>query len=69
MSRLLTLPQVAEALGLSVRKLRNDIAAGLFGPDIVRFGRSVRVSEAALARWIEAGCPRRDAWQEVPHVN
>ena len=65
MPRLLTLRDVARALGLSVRKVRMDAAAGRFAPELVRFGRAVRVREAELVAWIDAGCPRRDRWQKM----
>ena len=63
MPRLVTLRQVAEVLGVSGRKVRNDIASGLFGPAVVRLGRAVRIREAELTAWVEAGCPNRDTWK------
>ncbi|MCZ2399264.1 MAG: helix-turn-helix domain-containing protein [Phycisphaerae bacterium] len=62
---MLTLTDVARTLGLSVRKVRNDAAAGRFAPKLVRFGRAVRVRGAELSAWIEAGCPDRDAWRSA----
>ncbi|MBP7748499.1 MAG: helix-turn-helix domain-containing protein [Phycisphaerae bacterium] len=64
MSRLLMLRDVARTLGLSVRKVRMDAAAGRFAPALVRFGRAVRVRESELSAWIDAGCPDRNEWQK-----
>ncbi len=63
MSRLLTLSEVARVLGLCVRKVRDDERAGRFGPEIIRFKRSVRVRESELAAWIDSGCPNRVTWR------
>lgn len=62
MPKLLELQDVARTLRLSVRKVRKDAAAGRFGPELVRFGRAVRVRDAELSAWIEAACPDRDTW-------
>lgn len=65
MQKLLTFNEVAQTLGLSVRKVRLDAASGRFGPELVRFGRAVRIPEAELAAWIEAGCPDRERWEST----
>ena len=49
MPKLLRMQDVAWALGLSVRKVRKDAAAGPFGPELVRFGRAVRVRDSELS--------------------
>lgn len=73
MPKLLKLCEVAETLGLSVRKIRKDVEDGRFAPTLVRFGRSVRVRQDELAEWIAAGCPDRSAWraarEEVAHAS
>lgn len=61
-SSLLTIPDVAEATQKSARGIRKDIAAGRFGPDLVRLGRSVRVRADEFEAWIAAGCPARTKW-------
>lgn len=49
---LLTIPQVAKALGLSRAMVYSLIAKGE-GPPVIHFGRSVRVSVTSLRKWIE----------------
>jgi excisionase family DNA binding protein len=48
---LLSVPEVAKALGLGRTKVYELIAAE--GLPVVRFGRAVRVSIASLQQWIE----------------
>jgi len=48
---LLSVPEVAKALGLGRTKIYELIACE--GLPVVRFGRAVRVSAASLQRWIE----------------
>jgi excisionase family DNA binding protein len=48
---LLSVPEVAKALGLGRTKVYELIACE--GLPVVRFGRAVRVSAASLQRWIE----------------
>ena len=55
MSRLLTVPEVADRLGLSTRTIRKRIAAGEL--PAIRLGPAdtqapVRVDEAELERWL-----------------
>ena len=57
MTRLLRLPQVAERLGVSLRSARRWAAEARF--PVVRLGRTVRVAEADLERYIASR--RRDA--------
>ena len=56
MDRLLSLPEAAEVLGLSMATLRRRIAAGELV--VVRDGRCVHVAPRDLARYIAArrGC-------------
>ncbi len=51
--RLLTIPQVADRLGTSVRFPRRLVAERRIV--FVKVGRHVRISEAALVQFIEAG--------------
>ncbi len=48
---LLRIPEVAEALGLGRTKVYELIAAGAL--PTIRVGRAVRVSVAALQKWVE----------------
>lgn len=48
--KMLTIPQVAQALGLCRTKVYELIAKE--GLPVVRFGRAVRVRSAALDRWL-----------------
>jgi len=63
--RLLTLRQCAAQLGISTRSVWAMLAAGRFGPDLVRLGRCVRIRATELDRWICAGCPDRAAWSKM----
>ena len=53
---LLTVPEAAERLGMSTRRLYCLIAEGML-PDsvVIRFGRSIRVSGPRLMQWLGAG--------------
>ena len=48
---LLTLPQVAQQLGLSLAKVYNLVT--LEGLPTVKFGRSIRVSYVSLVHWVK----------------
>jgi excisionase family DNA binding protein len=48
---LLTLPQVAQQLGLSLAKVYNLVT--LEGLPTVKFGRSTRVSYVSLVHWVK----------------
>ena len=52
--RLLRIKEVAKVTGLEPWRLYELIAAGA-GPSYMRIGRTIRISEAELARWIDAG--------------
>jgi excisionase family DNA binding protein len=56
LSLLLAADQVAELLGLSVRSIKRLSSEGTL-PGVVRIGRSVRFSRAALEEWVGRGCP------------
>jgi hypothetical protein len=63
---LLTLRDVFNGkLKKSLRGGQKDIAAGRFGPDLIRLGRSVRVRASELQRWIAQGCPSREQWLKL----
>ncbi len=49
---LLTIPQVAQSLGLCRAEIYKLIATA--GLPTIHFGRAIRVSAASLQKWIEA---------------
>jgi excisionase family DNA binding protein len=53
---LIDFPEAARMLAISTRHLRRLVDAGRT-PRPIRLGGSVRFNAAALAKWIEAGCP------------
>lgn len=62
---LLTIPESAQRQKISVRHHWALIAAGKFGPDLLRLGRSVRIRAAELADWLTAGAPPRETWARM----
>ncbi|MHC4880794.1 MAG: helix-turn-helix transcriptional regulator [Planctomycetota bacterium] len=64
MKRFWNAQDVADYLGFSVRKVRDDDARGLL-PAPVRFGRLKRWDAEELARWCNAGCPARAQWERM----
>lgn len=64
MKRFWTAQQVAEFLGFSVRKVREDDANGRI-PAARQFGRLKRWDSEELARWSDAGCPPRLQWERM----
>ena len=57
--RLLTIKEVAEATGLQRWRLYELISKG-DGPPVLRIGRTLRFSENALIKWIEAGTHKEE---------
>ncbi|MGC8489898.1 MAG: helix-turn-helix domain-containing protein [Clostridia bacterium] len=53
MTALLTIPEVAEALGMSTAQVYTLARSGIL--PTVRLGRSVRIAEDQLDRWIRDG--------------
>jgi excisionase family DNA binding protein len=51
--RLLTVKQLAKETGVPVWRWHEMLQRGE-GPPSIRFGKTYRVSELALARWLEA---------------
>jgi excisionase family DNA binding protein len=56
--------ELAERLGVSLRKIRRMDKAGEL-PTPVRFGRSVRWPVAEVEHWLAAGAPDRKTWSVV----
>lgn len=64
MTRFWNAQQVAEYLGYSLRKVRDDDAKGRI-PAPVRFGRLKRWDSRELASWSDSGCPTRAQWERI----
>lgn len=64
MARFWNAQQVAEYLGYSLRKVRDDDAKGRI-PAPVLFGRLKRWDAQELARWGDSGCPPRAQWERI----
>lgn len=64
MKRFWNAQQVAEFLGYSLRKVREDDAQGRI-PAPVQFGRLKRWDAHELASWSDVGCPVRSQWERV----
>jgi len=54
---------VARLLGISERHLWTLHSSGRL-PRPVKLGRSVRWNRSELQRWLDAGCPSRDRWEQ-----
>jgi predicted DNA-binding transcriptional regulator AlpA len=59
---LLSARRAADLCGKSLRTWRTWDAAGWI-PKPVRIGRSTLWRADELRAWVEAGCPRREAWE------
>jgi predicted DNA-binding transcriptional regulator AlpA len=59
---LVTAKQAARMCGRSLRTWRTWDSGGLI-PQPVRMGRATLWRVDELRAWVEAGCPRRDAWE------
>ncbi|GAF85076.1 unnamed protein product [marine sediment metagenome] len=63
-TRLIDVRQVAAIVGCSARHVANlDKTGRILRP--LRLGRSVRWDRDAIDRWIDSGCPSRDAWESA----
>ncbi len=51
-------------LGRSVRSLERDDLAGRL-PRPIRLGHSKRWRRDEINAWVEAGCPKRSAWEAL----
>ena len=56
--------QLGNALNLSLRAIRRADSAGRL-PRPVRVGRSVRWPVEEIRRWLAAGAPRREVWEQL----
>jgi predicted DNA-binding transcriptional regulator AlpA len=64
MTRFWNAQQVAEFLGYSIRKVRDDDANNRI-PAPVQFGRLKRWDAQELASWADSGCPARAQWERM----
>ncbi len=64
MQRFWNAKQVADYLGYSLRKVRDDDAIGRI-PAPIQFGRLKRWDAHELASWSDAGCPARAQWERI----
>jgi predicted DNA-binding transcriptional regulator AlpA len=62
---LLNAERLAAFLDRSVRSIWRDHAAGRL-PRPVRIGGAVRWRKKEILAWISAGCPDRQAWEQMP---
>ena len=60
---LMTVADVAAQMQVSTRQVYLMEADGRLGPLRVQVGRAVRFRRSDVQAWIEAGCPRADAWR------
>ena len=60
---LLSVKEVAGALGISERHFWNLCSAGRFGPRRIRLARSVKINRDEFLAWVEAGCPCSQEWE------
>lgn len=60
----ITAPFVAKLFSISERHVWSLHATGRL-PRPIRLGRSVRWNLSDLIAWRDAGCPSRDAWEQM----
>ena len=61
---LITVKEVAEMLGISVRSVWTLLSTGGL-PESVHLGRSRRWRRLEIERWVEAGCPCLEKWNAI----
>lgn len=57
--------EAAAMLSLSRAGLYKFARSGRFPVQAITFGRKILYSTAELARYVEAGCPGREKWQQL----
>jgi len=57
--------QAAEMLSISPSHLYSLANMGLIGPQPIALARSKRYIVSELRAWADAGCPRREVWEEI----
>ncbi|MCZ6653208.1 MAG: helix-turn-helix domain-containing protein [Planctomycetota bacterium] len=63
-TELLTANGLARALKVSVRQVWKMLSRGDL-PSPIKLGRSVRWRSAEIARWLDAGAPTRELWEQL----
>ena len=63
-TELLTVTGVAQSLKVSVRQVWKMHSAGTL-PAPIKLGRCVRWRASELARWLDAGAPTRELWEQL----
>lgn len=62
---LITIKQAAEICGMSDQMFYSLYKRGKT-PDSIKFGRLRRWRKREILNWIDAGCPDREVWQQLP---
>lgn len=63
-TELLTVTGLAKELKISARQVWKMLSRGDL-PSPIKLGRSVRWRAAEIARWLEAGAPTRELWEQL----
>ncbi len=63
-TELFTVTGLARALKVSVRQVWKMLSRGDL-PAPIKLGRSVRWRAAEIAKWLEAGAPTRELWEQL----
>ncbi len=63
-TELLTVTDMAKELKISARQVWKMLSRGDL-PSPIKLGRSVRWRSAEIARWLEAGAPKRELWEQL----
>lgn len=63
--RLLDTTQAARHCGMGRSTFLRNRALGLIGPEPVKIGGVIRFDRVQLDEWIDAGCPRAEAWKAM----
>lgn len=66
-TELLTAGGLARRLKVSLRQVRKLHSEALV-PAPVMLGRSMRWRGSEVGKWIEAGCPRRERWEQRQEI-
>lgn len=61
---LLTVTGLARQLKISVRQVWKMHSSGNL-PSPIKLGRSVRWRAVEIARWLDAGAPTRESWEQL----
>lgn len=62
---LLSAGEAAQTLGISRSLFYGLHSSGQIGPMPVKLGGRVLYRRAELEKWVRAGCPARERWEQV----